>query len=94
MSKKVKEVKSEEVKEKRVRRSFEEIKAEKLANLDDKIANAEKNLELLKAKREEIANKQPKHRRKSDMTQASEIVKGLIAGGKSLDDIKQMLGVE
>lgn len=81
------------VKEKRTRKSFEEAKAARLADMDVKIASAERYLEELKAKRQEIADRQPKQRAKSAKTQANELVAGLMAQGKSIDEIKALLGV-
>lgn len=83
----------EEVTKKRSRRSFDEATQQKLAIIDEKIAGAERYLAELRARREEVANRQPKKRQKSERAQMAELVASLVSEGKSIEEVKQLLGV-
>lgn len=79
-----------ENKPKRVRRSFEEVKAAKLMEIDKKLSDLREQLGKLEIKRKEIEASQPKQRtsRKSEATKLKEAAAG---SGLSAEELKKAI---
>ena len=79
---------------KRTRRTFEEVKAERIANLNAKIDMHKAAIKELEAKVEAEKAKQPKTRSKSDKTKIKSIVDMAAKVGKTPEDIAKALGID
>lgn len=79
---------------KRTRRTFEEVKAERIANLNAKIADHKAAIKELEAKVEAEKARQPKTRSKSDKTKIKSIVDMAAKVGKTPEDIAKALGID